>query len=92
MVGSIPVAGEKSGIRIGPWKYIEGDEENTRELFNLNDDPGERVNLYDSELPTALELSARLAAWTREHARATPEQPEMTEQERERLKALGYIE
>jgi arylsulfatase A-like enzyme len=40
-----PVAGEKFGVRVGPWKYIEGPDEGTRELYNLADDPGETTNV-----------------------------------------------
>lgn len=91
MLGNIPVAGEKFGLRLGPWKYIEGEEEGTRELFNLDDDPGERVNRFDSSPDVAERLRTSLQAWkdafdrNRMPGSVSPE-------DRERLRALGYTD
>jgi arylsulfatase A-like enzyme len=91
-IGNIPVAGEKFGVRAGPWKYIEGEDEGTRELFNLKNDPGERVNLYETSRAVADELRARIAEWKATHARDTGDRPELSPEDLERLKALGYVE
>lgn len=60
-------------IRVGDWKYVddtppEGLSENRLErlktfepqLYNLTDDPGERVNLYDERPEMAKKLSSEL--------------------------------
>jgi arylsulfatase A-like enzyme len=44
------------------WKLIYTLESRSRELFNLNDDPGERVNLAKAEPQRADELEAKLFA------------------------------
>jgi len=77
---------------VGPWKYIEGEEEGTRELFNLEDDPGELVNLYESSRTVADELRARIAAWKSDYARETGDRPKPSPEDLERLRALGYVE
>ena len=89
--GNIPVAGDKLGIRLGSWKYIEGEEEGTRELFNLDDDPGERMNLFDSSPDVAKELATSLAAWRKAFDRNLPP-GSLSPEDRERLRALGYVE
>lgn len=91
-VGNIPVAGEKFGVRVGAWKYIEGEDEGTRELFNLEEDPGESVNRYDTSRTVAYELRARIAAWKAICARDTGERPDLSPEDLERLRALGYVE
>lgn len=91
-IGGIPVAGEKFGIRRGLWKYIEGEQEGTRELFNLVDDPGERTNLVVSETAVAAELSASLAAWKTTQGGARQRAEGLSPQDREKLRALGYVE
>lgn len=91
-VGEIPVAGEKFGVRVGPWKYIEGAQEGTRELFNLEQDPGERINLYEPSRPEVLELQARLADWRAAYERQNVARPALSDQDRERLRSLGYVQ
>ena len=90
-VGDIEVAGEKFGIRIGPWKYIEGEEEGTRELFNLDEDPGERVNRYATGGDVVERLRASLTAWRTAFDRKTPP-GSISPEDRERLRAMGYVE
>ena len=86
------VAGEKFGVRRGTWKYIEGDEEGTRELYDLRADPGERVNLAESNVDVADELRATIAAWKQAHARGDAGTLDLSPEDIERLKALGYME
>jgi arylsulfatase A-like enzyme len=90
--GGLRVRGEKFGVRIGEWKYIVGPEEKSEELFQLGDDPGERVNLV-GELPRkAAELSARLAAWREARGPSGAPVDRVAEEDREALEALGYVE
>ena len=91
-IGGIPVAGEKFGIRRGSWKYIEGEQEGTRELFNLVDDPGERTNLVASETAVATELSASLAAWRAAHRSTADGAAGLSPEDRAKLRSLGYVD
>jgi arylsulfatase A-like enzyme len=83
--------GEKYGIRVGHWKYIEGMDEGTRELFDLQEDPGERHNRVREEPEKAAELSARIAAW-RESLGRNRTRGTLSEEDRRGLEALGYVE
>jgi arylsulfatase A-like enzyme len=90
-IGEIEVAGEKFGVRVGPWKYIEGEAEGSRELFNLSDDPEERVDLRESFPEVAQDLASRIAAWRMAHTRQGGDQPQLSPEDVERLRALGYL-
>ncbi len=52
-----------SVIRAGDWKLIETFEEGRVELFNLREDPGERIDLSSVHPERAANLRAQLAAW-----------------------------
>jgi len=84
--------GEKFGVRLGRWKLIVGPEEGTLELYNLTDDPTEQDNLVGEEPERVAKLSALVNAWRREHERDSLDPPALPQQDRERLKALGYVE
>jgi arylsulfatase A-like enzyme len=70
-----------------------------RELYDLRADPAERVNLVESEPEIAARLDAKIEAWLavqssngsrreRLHGRATG----LSREQREGLRALGYVE
>lgn len=90
--GSQFVKGEKFGVREGRFKYIDGPEEGTRELFDLEDDPRERRNLLDAQPEAAAALAARVGDWRAGRSGAEPPRLQITDEERERLEALGYTE
>jgi len=55
--------------RIGRWKYIDdntGDRGLPELLFDLENDPGERTNLYYRHQDKARELRAQLKAWEKD--------------------------
>ena len=55
-----------AAVRLGAYKLIESFEDNRVELYNLQDDPGERDNLVD-EMPNYAEtLQSMLHEWQRE--------------------------
>jgi len=87
-----PVKGKKFGIRRGKWKYIEGLEENTKELFDLESDPNELTNLYADFPDISSDLASRLEEWKQANSRAYSTRPEISEEDLAPLKALGYIE
>ena len=83
--------GGKSGIRAGKWKYIEGKEENTRELFDLVADPQEQRNCITTFSQEAAELASQLKAWEQGHSRKKSLKEKISEEDLNRLKALGYV-
>jgi arylsulfatase A-like enzyme len=85
------VKGEKFGIRKGNWKYIEGREENTNELFNLKTDPGEKTNLYGTAPEKAAELASHLQQWISAQMRSRSVQGRISEQDLSRLRKIGYV-
>jgi len=71
-------------------KYIRDLTNGTEELYRLADDPDELYNLVSREP----EVAARLRAWLAEHVdedATRAESAEIDEEERARLRALGYI-
>ncbi|MDB4433389.1 sulfatase-like hydrolase/transferase [bacterium] len=91
-IAGFSVAGDAFGARVGRWKYIEASEEGARELFDLESDPGETENLY-ADFPTrAEELSALIYGWRQTHGRAAGHSTTISEEDRRRLRAMGYAE
>ena len=89
-IGEIDVAGEQFAVRVGKWKYLEGQAEARRELYDLDSDPAELVNVYDEFQEVGERLSERIAAWKMAYGRQHSGQ-EPSPEDIERLKALGYI-
>jgi arylsulfatase A-like enzyme len=77
----------------GNTKLILDLESERFELYELASDPGEQRDLADSEPERAAELVATLREWM---ARVAPEsagtERELSPEERERLRALGYAD
>jgi arylsulfatase A-like enzyme len=76
----------------GPWKYIHHLRHPTRsELFNLDNDPGELANLLEDHPEIVDRLKADLLA----RNCIPPDQfggpSQMSEEDLQRLRALGYI-
>ncbi|MCP4906589.1 MAG: hypothetical protein GY910_16565, partial [bacterium] len=76
----------------GRWKLIEGPEEETLELFDLESDPEERENLVDREAERVKQMREEIAAWRKAHTREEKDVRLPTPEERARLEALGYTE
>lgn len=55
-----------AAIRAGAWKLIRWYEDGSSELYNLEDDPGERYDLSSLVPDKAGELAGRLEAWLSE--------------------------
>jgi arylsulfatase A-like enzyme len=91
-VGHTWVKGKKFGIRVGKWKYIEGFQENTKELFDLENDPNELINLYDNFPKKSLELASKLQEWKQENTRANSNRGQISKEDSSRLRSLGYVE
>ena len=83
--------GEHFAIKAKNWKYIEAEEENTKELFDLNADPQELKNIYSSFPEKATELKTRLQKWKKENLRQSAGQNTISDEDRKRLESLGYV-
>ena len=89
-VDGLAIKGTKLAIRSGRFKYIEARAEGTRELYDLVSDPGELHNLVAEKGQIAATLAAALKDLKRRFARAHSGQT-VSDEDRERLKALGYV-
>jgi arylsulfatase A-like enzyme len=90
-LGRLYVNGTLFGIRQGRWKYIESDALATRELFDLEVDRPERRNLAATQPEKAREFADRLEKWRRAQG-AAPGAADLSPEDREALRALGYVE
>ena len=102
--GATRVAPARNFVRFGGYKYIETTPGSApdpdrpapppRQLYDLEADPGERVNLVEREP----ELALRYQVWLHEHLEAqqsqapAPELDAIPDALRERLRSLGYLE
>jgi choline-sulfatase len=84
------IAGEKFAVRIGRWKYFLAEQEKTRELYDLSQDPKELDNIVEKHPEKARALDAALAEWRRAQKGAKRQQ--MSPEDVERLRALGYVQ
>jgi arylsulfatase A-like enzyme len=85
--------GNSFGVRAGRWKYIErhrGGELRTQ-LFDLTIDPGERSDVSEANPGETSRLGVELRAWRRRQGRP-PAPPRLSEEDREALRALGYVQ
>jgi arylsulfatase A-like enzyme len=80
-------------LRVQGFKLIEDTESRTRRLFDLADDPGELRNVAADHRQRLREMEHALEQWRAANPR--PEEfstLEISEEERERLRRLGYLE
>jgi arylsulfatase A-like enzyme len=91
LVQGVHVEGEKYGLRLGTWKYVQGPAEQSEELYDLAADPHEDTNLAATRAAERARLAARVDAW-RAALPARGEAPRLEAEVREQLEALGYTE
>ncbi len=77
------------GLRAGGAKYVEGP---VRRFFDLQKDPRETVNLYNSNPPRLAGLVRELQEMLRSWEDVTEGSRVMTDEEIERLSSLGYVQ
>jgi len=78
-------------IRTLKWKYVEAP---IRELYDMKNDPGETLNLYETEKPIATRLEKIMGRHLRDESLVTRIETgagAINERQKERLAALGYI-
>jgi arylsulfatase A-like enzyme len=86
------LASPSFGLRLPPWKYIEPLRGGPIELYDLESDPAEEVNLAEEHPEIVEEMAASLESWMA--ATEPPELPreELPPQAVEALRALGYMQ
>ncbi|MFH2051462.1 MAG: sulfatase [bacterium] len=87
------VDGEKHGVRLGNWKYLEAENEGTTELFDLRTDPGEMRNLAAADPDVAADMARILADWR--EVVTSPDsltvRPALSDSDLKKLRSLGYV-
>jgi arylsulfatase A-like enzyme/Flp pilus assembly protein TadD len=80
---------ELVGLLEGEWKYIKAPQE---ELYNLHQDPQEQVNLIREQSMVAMKMRDKLEEIIQDSiSPLTAEKRNLTAEERERLRSLGYV-
>jgi arylsulfatase A-like enzyme len=80
----------RQGVLAGDWKLVTGGPK--LELFNLADDPEELSNLADSEADKREELAALIESWDMATSKEDTDAANLSEDDIEALKSLGYVE
>jgi arylsulfatase A-like enzyme len=89
---NLRVFGEQFGLRRGRWKWIEGDRDGTRLLYDLTADPLEQRDRAAEEPARAEAMSGEVATFRSRYQREAPLDTEVDADDAERLRALGYAE
>lgn len=76
---------------MGRWKLIDGPEEGTLELYDLKVDPLEKNNLASQEGERVVKLQELIERWREKHEKGGKLAP-ISEEDRARLRAMGYVE
>ena len=90
-----PEKGDKHvSLRTTKWKYIMNEEKGEHELYNLDRDPNEQINLIDKVPNVAEAFASKLKAVLPKIKGKYIEthDPKLDEGLRDRLKALGYMD
>jgi len=81
---------ELIGLIDGDWKYIQAPKE---ELYNLKKDPQEKSNIFKEEKKIVSDKKSKLENIIKKYSSGiNAEMREMTSEEKERLRSLGYVE
>jgi arylsulfatase A-like enzyme len=81
----------RHAVRLGDWKLIEIDGEDSLELFDLTDDPGETRNRASDQPERRLAMERLLRGWMASEGEVGGAPPELSAEEERNLKSLGYI-
>jgi arylsulfatase A-like enzyme len=79
------------GVVHGDEKLIVDLDTGQAQLFNLREDPGEQQDLSRARPDRARALRRIVESWVEERPAKHPGPLDLTDEERERLKALGYL-
>lgn len=84
---------EKKALRRGDWKFIRSLPGPKEELFDLATDPGETTNLVEHEVERAAAMRARVLEIVEATGGSSAQvaAPEISDETRKNLQALGYL-
>ena len=88
----VSVEGEQFALRQGRWKLILAPDEAAPKLYDLRSDPEERIDLAVAELQHSVRLRKQLEAWIEAQRGGAAAAGRVSEQDRARLRALGYTD
>lgn len=97
-VGSFPYVISEDGnlsVRTGHWKLIHSENNalsETYALFNLKNDPGEKVDLASVEKRKFAVLKEKMDEYRKNFPETSVLPPELNEEARAALRALGYLQ
>lgn len=80
------------GLRLPPWKYIESPRIDLIELYNLERDPAETVDVAEASPEVRGRMAAALGSWMATTERLELPPDELAPQALEALRALGYLQ
>ncbi|MBD3367876.1 MAG: sulfatase-like hydrolase/transferase [Candidatus Eisenbacteria bacterium] len=80
------------GLRLPPWKYIDSPEIELEELYDLEADPAETVNLAEELPDVRRDMSRRVTEWLATTQTRAVEVEQLSPERIEALRALGYLE
>lgn len=83
--------GEKKALIQGKWKFIYDLFLQTEELYDLESDPRERLNLVDEETKIRWELKNKLFSILKAAGKSIPSSSRLSGELREKLRSLGYV-
>jgi arylsulfatase A-like enzyme len=88
------VAGETNGmiaVRTARWKLVLTPEQKKQELYDLENDPGERANLAESRPRELAEMQKLLREWRRSLKPIGAAATTLDAETEEELRSLGYL-
>lgn len=80
------------GLRLPPWKYIDSPRIDLIELYDLEGDPAETVNVAEEHPEVLDEMAAALGSWMATTQRLDLPPDELPRDAIEALRALGYLQ
>lgn len=84
--------GTERAAKLGPFKLILDLETDAMELYDLEADPGETVDVQEAHPDVVRQLRGAIRAWVRTAGKGTARQIQEGQDAQERLKALGYLQ
>jgi len=90
IIGETYRSADKRGVLDGFWKFIHDREKGRFELYNLENDPKEKINKHKEKNQLALRLKTLLDHYYQGPVEKAPTNP-LDADMKEKLKSLGYL-
>jgi choline-sulfatase len=90
--GKKEVRGSLVGLVRWPEKLLTAPHEDVFELYNLDFDPIESVNLVNGKRTRSKSLKREVADWEAAHPEPSEMQGELSEDDKAELRAIGYVD